>query len=84
MKFRAVRFLLDDLFDWFGMDMVYSDVTEATVTVSVKVNEQAMELWALQYSPYVEVLEPVSLRERIGKALQIAASKYYITQEIKP
>ena len=84
VKFRAVRFLLDDLFDWFGMDMVYSDVTEATVTVSVKVNEQAMELWALQYSPYVEVLEPVSLRERIGKALQIAASKYYITQEIKP
>ena len=84
VKFRAARFLLDDLFDWFGTDMVYSDVTEETVTVSVKVNEQAMELWALQYSPYVEVLEPVSLRERIGTALQIAASKYYITQEIKP
>lgn len=56
--------------------MAYSDVTEETLTVSVKVNEHAMELWALQYAPYVEVTEPVSLRERVGKALNTALEKY--------
>ena len=76
VKFRVERFLLDDLVDWFGTDMVYSDATEETVTVSVRVNEKAMELWAMQYAPYVEVLEPVSLREKIGNALCSAAEKY--------
>lgn len=56
--------------------MAYSDVTEETLTVSVKVSEHAMELWALQYAPYVEVAEPVSLRERVGKALNTALEKY--------
>ncbi len=76
VKFRAKRFLLDDLVDWFGTDIAYADVTEEELTVSVKVNEQAMRLWSLQYAPYVEVLEPVGLREKIGRALQSAASKY--------
>lgn len=76
VKFRAARHLLDDLVDWFGTDMVYSDVTDEALTVSVKVNEQAMELWARQYAPYVEVLEPVGLRERIGNALETTARKY--------
>lgn len=77
VKFRVTRHLLDDLVDWFGTDMIYSDVTDETVTVSVRVNEQAMELWARQYAPYVEVLEPVELRERIGDALETAARKYH-------
>lgn len=76
VKFRAARNLLDDLVDWFGTDMVYSDATDETVTVSVRVNEQAMRLWAMQYAPYVEVLEPASLREKVGSALYSAAEKY--------
>lgn len=63
--------------------MVYSDVTDEALTVSVKVNEQAMELWARQYAPYVEVLEPVSLRGKIRQALQAAVNKYN-DQEVKP
>lgn len=42
VKFRAVRRLLDDLVDWFETDVVYSDITKETLTVSVKVDEQAM------------------------------------------
>lgn len=83
VKFRAARFLLDDLVDWFGTDMVYSDVTEETVTVSVRVNEKAMELWALQYAPYVEVVEPRELRESVKEALEKALGKYN-RQEVNP
>ena len=80
-KFRVVSFLLDDLADWFGTDVAYPDVTEETVTVPVRVNGHAMEFWALQYAPYVEVLEPVSLREKIGSALCSAAKKYKAQEE---
>lgn len=75
-KFRAQRHLLDDLADWFGPGIAFSDVTEETVVVSVKVNERAMFFWALQYAPYVEVLEPAALRERVGAALKAAAGRY--------
>lgn len=81
VKFRAKRHLLDDLVDWFGTDMGLSEVAEDEVTVSVKVNEQAMFFWAMQYAPYVEVLEPASLRQRVGQALREAAGKYERLEE---
>lgn len=80
VKFRAQRHLLNDLADWFR-DAAYSDVTEDALTVSVKVNADAMFYWALQYAPFVEVLEPAELRERIGSALRSAAEKYKLQEE---
>lgn len=74
--FRAQKHLLNDLEDWFGAGAKYSNATESTVDAAVKVNENAMFYWALQYAPYVEVLEPASLRQRVGKALKAAAGKY--------
>lgn len=35
-----------------------------------------MFYWALQYAPFVEVLEPAALRQRVGRALREAAEKY--------
>lgn len=75
VKFRAKRQLLDDLSDWFR-NAAYSQVTEDELMVSVTVNQDAMFYWALQYAPFVEVLEPVSLRERLALALREASEKY--------
>lgn len=77
-KFRAKKYLLNDLEDWFGADAVYSNETEDTVDVSVKVNREAMFCWAMQYAPHIELLEPADLRERLKAALTEACKKYDI------
>lgn len=75
VEFRAKRTLLNDLCDWFS-NMKYTDITDEDLVVHVRVNENAMFYWALQYSPYVEVLQPAALRERVREALEAAAAKY--------
>lgn len=74
--FRAQMHLLNDLEDWFGTAAKYSHQEKNTLDVTVKVNEDAMFYWALQYAPFVEVLEPASLRQRVGQALREAAERY--------
>lgn len=70
--FRAKKYVLNDIMDWFGKDVTLTNETDETVDVSVIVNRTAMEMWAMQYALHVEVLEPEELREKmkenIGKA----------------
>ena len=70
VTFRVQKHLLNDLEDWFGPAAKYSHETEDTLDVTVKVNQEAMFYWALQYAPFVEVLEPAALRQRVGRALR--------------
>ena len=65
-----------ELIDWFGNGVTFSDETENSVIASVTVNLQAMRYWALQYAPYVTVLEPQSLVEAVREELNNALNKY--------
>ena len=47
-----------------------------TYNVRVKVNEQAMIFWALQYGQHIDVLEPANLREKVKTAAMEIAGKY--------
>ena len=76
VKFRAKKYLLNDLMDWFGTDAEFSNETENTVDVSVTVNQIAMEMWAMQYARHVEVLEPNELRLKVKEDLIIAYRSY--------
>ena len=76
-----VKFLIDEdminaLVDWFGKDFRICSVKDGKVTVSVNCNENAMFYWALQYGPYVEVLEPPSLRGRLMEEISTMNNKY--------
>ena len=77
VKMLAPEGMMSELIDWFGKDFIVrkTDV-EGQIEVVVKVNEQSMFFWALQYGPYVEVLEPKSLRMRIKNAVSDMAEKY--------
>lgn len=70
--------MMDNLIDWFGKDIgVYKqDEDSDEITVRVTCNYDAMFYWALQYGPYVEVVEPKSLREDLSKAIEDMAQKY--------
>ena len=62
--------IISELVDWFGNDFyVIEKRRNNQVLVRLKCNEQAFFYWALQYGPYVEVLEPVSLRSKIAEAV---------------
>ena len=76
VAFRAKRYLVNDIIDWFGKEVKFSDINDDEVTVKVKVNEEAMKLWALQYVLHVRILSPQSLAEEIRKNLETALSRY--------
>ncbi len=74
--FRAKKYLLNDLIDWFGKDIQFSDETEDEVTASVRVNPDSMRLWALQYALHVNIMEPEKLRKRVEEDILEAAKNY--------
>lgn len=76
VTFAAGRALLGDVMDWFGHEVRIEEADGKGVHVHVRVNENAMFYWALQYAEHVEVLQPESLRGRLGAAARAMATKY--------
>ena len=77
VKFRAKRYIIKDVLDWFGRDVKLSDDDDENIIAEVKVSEQAMLYWSLQYGEHIEVLSPDSLRKRVGAAATTIAEKYH-------
>ncbi len=70
VKMYAKKHLMNELVDWFGKDFkIRKTDQEEQIEITLICNEQAMFYWALQYGSYVEVLEPIRLRERIAKVV---------------
>ena len=80
VTFRAKKYLLTDLFDWFGKEMQFTDETEDEVTVRATVNLDAMRKWALQYALHVKVLKPERLVEMLKEDVKRAAEQYGILE----
>ena len=76
VTFRMKKHILDDVFDWFGTDISFSDESDDEVMARVEVNLKAMKLWAIQYGPYVKVLSPYKLAEEVKQSLNQALAQY--------
>lgn len=78
IEFIADERIVDQIVDWFGLDIKMSSLPDAPgkVKVDLFASPNAMEHWALQYLNYVEVTKPESLRERIKESLTKAMKKY--------
>ena len=74
--FRVCRAMIGDVIDLFGKDVVFSDETEESVTVSVYTNEMSAAYFAQSFAPDVTVLGPEKLRENVKTQLQQALEKY--------
>ena len=59
------RTILDDVIDRFGTDIQLRERDENTFSVSFTAPPRGVKFWALQYLPYVEVVEPAWLREEV-------------------
>ncbi len=76
VRFRVARSALVHVYDWFGDDVRLTNINDDTVEAIVCVNEQAMLYWALQFNEHIEVLAPLSLRDRLLLAGQSITEKY--------
>ena len=65
VKLRTSTGTMTELVDWFGKDFKILEKDDQSMIVRLTCNEKAMRFWALQYGPYVEVLEPESLRNQL-------------------
>ena len=75
-KLRVDRYNINDVIDYFGKDAEISDVTENDCLVRVKVSEDDMFKWAVQYSDHATVVAPESLRKKVIEALKTALANY--------
>ncbi len=74
--FKAKKYIVGDVLDWFGKDVDFSDETEDEITVRVTVNEKAMRRWGLQYALHTKIISPESLAEQIKEDLASAVENY--------
>ena len=74
--FKAKKYIVGDVLDWFGKNVEFSDETEDEITVRVTVNEKAMRRWALQYALHTKIISPESLMEQIKEDLKRATENY--------
>ena len=76
VTFRAKKYIVSEIIDWFGKDVKFSNETEDEVTAEVRVSRAAMKFWAMQYGEHITVTSPESLVNDIKNALQKAVEKY--------
>lgn len=76
VEFLMARHKIDQAVEWFGYDAVITDYDDKRVKVCVTVSQSAMEYWVMQFLNYVEVLSPISLKNKIKDNLKRAIEKY--------
>lgn len=76
IKLATTADMMSELVDWFGTDFKISEQDEGRIVVRLRCNEKAMRFWALQYGPYVEILEPESLRNQIKDDVMAMSERY--------
>ena len=76
IEFKADKCIIDQIIDWFGLDIDIENCDDNKVKVRLKASPNAMEHWAMQYINFVEITKPVHLRERIKENIVKAYQKY--------
>lgn len=66
---------VNDIISWFG-DKIRLTQHNRDIFVDLKINEDSLIYWALQYGESVEILEPLETREKMKQTLKNILSKY--------
>lgn len=78
IEFIAQKCIIDQIIDWFGDEIIFTELDSDYVKVSLKASPNAMEHWAMQYINFVEITKPAELRNRIKANLKNGTKKYSI------
>lgn len=74
--FRADKSMISDVIDLFGKDVKFSDESDNGITVTAEVNELSMEHFAKAYMPWIEIIKPLALREKMIYNLNAGIQRY--------
>ena len=66
---------INDFVDWFGKDSSIEN-RNGEIVAKLKVNEESLIYWALQYGQHVEVLKPEKTRLKIKQIIKEMLSDY--------
>ena len=66
---------INDVVDWFGSDISIENY-KGSIYISLRVNEDALVYWSMQYGDSVEVVSPESTRTKIKNILDKMIVKY--------
>ena len=73
---KCSMYILDYVIEKFGNDIQIQKIDNNYFKVTLNVCTKGLEMWILQYIKYVEVLKPISLKEKIKRELKGALKKY--------
>lgn len=75
-KFKAKNYIIDQIIDWYGIDVDIKSINNDESLISVSVNKEAFFCWAMQYGLHIEVIEPLDIRNRIKESVKKITEKY--------
>ena len=76
IKLETTEDMMSELVDWFGSDFNVQKIGDGRIRARVVCNQNAMRYWAWQYGPWVEIVEPKSLREQLREDIKTMEKKY--------
>lgn len=77
VKLLTGEWMLNEIIDWVGTDIqVHKTDVEGKIEVSFRANDMALFFWALQYGPFIEIIEPATMREELADAAIEIYKKY--------
>ena len=76
VEFLTKDWMIDQVLDWFGKEVNIVKLDGESIKVTVTASINAMEYWAMQYLNYVEIISPITLRDKIKENIQEAEKKY--------
>ena len=66
---------INDFIDWFGKEVDIAKVN-GEIIASLKVNEDSLIYWLLQYGEHFELIQPLTTRDKIKERLSGILKKY--------
>ena len=75
-KIKTTPDKMTELTDWFGKDFQILSDNGSELTIRVTCNVNAMHYWALQYSRYMEILSPKSMRDKLREDAEMMMELY--------
>jgi predicted DNA-binding transcriptional regulator YafY len=77
LTIRCFRWMLEELIDYFGNDLIISKVEEEMIEVSVGVRDgEGLYYWILQHGSNMEVISPIEIRQEVKKRLKNTLKLY--------
>lgn len=76
IQLKCDMLILDAVIEKFGMNIEIQKIDDNYFKVTLNVCPKGLKMWIMQYLNYVEILEPISMKEELKNNLKEILKKY--------